>query len=360
MLFIFFFLQISFSILITSFLNFFFNHYQKNSPPRRILIIGSGKNLINYIKGLLESKTTPAAIIGVLIVGKKQEKENIKKTLTQNGIEALEEPKDWTNFLSNLNCEEAVLALPSGSELYLSRYLKHFVNQVSDIKIIPDLLELTKFQCGVEYAGTNPCISIHKNPLESNGFLLKRACDLAGALLAGAIFLIPSLLIAFFIKLTSKGPIIFIQERVGLDGRSFNMFKFRTMTVSAPSDSDQKWTTKSDSRCTSLGKILRKTSLDELPQIINVLMGQMSLVGPRPERPHFVKKFRQHIPKYMLRHQVKAGITGWAQINGLRGDTNIKKRIELDLHYIQNWSFTFDLKILVKTIYKGFYNPNAY
>jgi exopolysaccharide biosynthesis polyprenyl glycosylphosphotransferase len=174
------------------------------------------------------------------------------------------------------------------------------------------------------------------------------------------LFALPAFLIALVIKLTSKGPVLFIQERIGLDGRPFHILKFRTMKEAKKSESDKIWTTKQDARCTWVGKILRKTSLDEIPQFINVLTGDMSLVGPRPERPHFVHEFRQHIPQYMLRHRVKAGITGWAQINGYRGDTDIKKRIEHDLHYIQNWSLSFDFKILIKTLYVGFYNRNAY
>lgn len=349
-----------FSIITTVLLNYFLNQYQKKYPPRRILIVGSGNNLISYIRETLESKTTPAVIIGVVLIGKKQTRESTRKNLLKNKLGVLEPPKDWTHFLSNINCEEVILSLPHDSVTYLHRYLNHLIDQVSDIKIIPDLLELTKFQCGIEYTGKNPTISIHKNPLKDHGLLIKRMFDVLGALIAGIIFLIPSLIIALIIKLTSKGDIIFFQERVGLDGRPFKMLKFRTMTVSRTEESNQIWTKKKDARCTLIGSLLRKTSLDEIPQIINVLMGQMSLIGPRPERPHFVKKFRQHIPRYMLRHQVKAGMTGWAQINGLRGDTNIKKRIEFDLHYIQNWSLTFDLKIILKTIYKGFYNTNAY
>ena len=345
-------------LLITSFLNFFFNHYLKNYPPRRILAIGSGNNLIFYLKGLLESKTSPSTFIGVILTDK--ENQSTRKALEESQIPILETPKDWPIFLSKIGCEEVVLSFPNSSENLLQSYLKQLINQVSDIKIIPDILELTKFECGIEYAGQFPCLSVHKSPLESHGALVKRACDLFGSFIACLIFFLPCALIALLIKLTSKGPIIFKQERIGLDGRPFNMFKFRTMTVSSTAISDQKWTTKEDIRCTPIGRFLRKLSLDELPQILNVLMGQMSLVGPRPERPHFVNEFRQHIPQYMLRHQVKSGITGWAQINGLRGDTDIAKRIELDLHYIQNWSFTFDLKILIKTLYKGFYNSNAY
>lgn len=357
---LFFSLHFIFSVLITSFLNFFFNHYRKNFPPRKILAIGSGENLLFYLKGLLESKTIPSRIMGIVLVDNGVENNPLQESLKKMGIPLLQDPENWTQFLSENPCEEVVISLPQKSSLKLPHYLNQLVNQISDIKVIPDTLALTKYDCGIEYVGKYPCLSIHKSPLESHGALVKRACDLIGSLVACVLFFLPSLVIILLIKLSSKGPIIFKQERIGLDGRPFQMLKFRTMKVSTQSESDKNWTTKEDSRCTGVGKILRRTSLDELPQIFNVLMGQMSLVGPRPERPHFVNQFRQHIPKYMLRHQVKSGITGWAQINGYRGDTDIAKRIELDLHYIQNWSFTFDLKILIKTLYKGFYNSNAY
>ena len=164
---------------------------------------------------------------------------------------------------------------------------------------------------------------------------------------------------ALLIKLTSKGPIFFDQERMGLDGKMFKMIKFRTMKTNDQC-ANTEWSNRNNSRKTFIGSWLRKTSLDELPQLINVMKGEMSLVGPRPERPVFVNKFRKSIPQYMLRHKVKSGITGWAQINGWRGDTSISKRVEFDLHYIQNWSLFFDIKIVFLTIFKGFINKNAY
>jgi lipopolysaccharide/colanic/teichoic acid biosynthesis glycosyltransferase len=160
--------------------------------------------------------------------------------------------------------------------------------------------------------------------------------------------------------MTSKGPILFAQERMGLDGRTFQMLKFRSMHVDAERTSGATWATANDTRRTSFGALLRRTSLDELPQLWNVMRGDMSLVGPRPERPVFVNQFRTSIPHYMLRHKVKAGITGWAQVNGWRGDTCLANRLECDLFYIRNWSFTLDLKILTMTIWKGFIHKNAY
>ena len=162
------------------------------------------------------------------------------------------------------------------------------------------------------------------------------------------------------VKATSKGPLIFKQERVGLHNKSFQMYKFRSMEVQDDAEEKKGWTTKNDPRVTKVGRILRSTSIDELPQFFNVLKGDMSLIGPRPERPLFVEKFKEEIPRYMIKHQVRPGITGWAQVNGYRGDTSIKKRIEYDLYYIENWSMAFDFKILFLTFFKGFINKNAY
>ena len=168
------------------------------------------------------------------------------------------------------------------------------------------------------------------------------------------------LITALLIKLTSPGPLIFKQERVGLHNRTFQMYKFRSMQVQPASTESRAWTTQNDPRVTGIGRFIRQTSIDELPQLINILKGDMSLVGPRPERPYFVEKFREEIPRYMIKHQVRPGMTGWAQINGYRGNTSIKRRIDYDLYYIENWTLGFDLKILFLTIFKGFINKNAY
>jgi len=188
----------------------------------------------------------------------------------------------------------------------------------------------------------------------------KRVFDVAFSLSVIVIALPIMITIALAIRLTSPGPLLFVQERVGLNGRTFKMYKFRTMSVSSLTESDSRWTTASDPRRTGLGALLRKTSLDELPQFFNVLQGNMSVVGPRPERPFFVKQFVQDVAHYHSRHQLKVGITGWAQVNGLRGDTSISHRIECDLYYLQNWSFMFDVRIILLTLWTGVFGSNAY
>jgi exopolysaccharide biosynthesis polyprenyl glycosylphosphotransferase len=206
-----------------------------------------------------------------------------------------------------------------------------------------------------------PVINIRYVPLSNSmNRLAKRCVDIFGSLV-GIILLSPLMfIIAFLIKVTDNGPILYKQERVGLNGKTFNMYKFRSMRVQTESEEKKGWTTKDDPRVTSIGKIIRKTSIDELPQLFNILIGQMSIVGPRPERPQFVEKFKEQIPRYMVKHQVRPGLTGWAQINGYRGDTSIRKRIDYDLYYIENWSMMFDIKIIIGTIRYGIVNKNAY
>jgi exopolysaccharide biosynthesis polyprenyl glycosylphosphotransferase len=184
--------------------------------------------------------------------------------------------------------------------------------------------------------------------------------DILGASLALLLFSPVMVVTAFMVKLTSQGPVLYAQERVGLHNRTFWMYKFRSMEVQETQEECGKWTRPGDPRVTSIGKFIRKTSIDELPQLYNVLKGNMSLVGPRPERPQYVEKFKEEIPRYMVKHQVRPGMTGWAQVNGYRGDTSIRKRIECDLYYIENWTVGLDIKILHLTFFKGFINRNAY
>lgn len=206
-----------------------------------------------------------------------------------------------------------------------------------------------------------PVINIRQVPLTNtfNNFI-KRTVDLFGAVAAIILFSPVMIVTAGLIKLTSPGPLIFKQERVGRHNKTFYMYKFRSMEVQKEQDEQKAWTVKNDPRVTGIGKFIRKTSIDELPQLFNVLKGEMSLVGPRPERPQFVEKFREEIPRYMIKHQVRPGMTGWAQVNGYRGDTSIRKRIEYDLYYIENWTMGLDIKILILTIFRGFVNKNAY
>ena len=228
-------------------------------------------------------------------------------------------------------------------------------------KFIPDYNSLIPNRPYTEDLNGLPVINIRYIPL-TNTFnaIAKRLVDIVGSLL-GIIILSPVLLVvSIIIKCTSEGPVIFKQERIGLHNKPFNMYKFRTMYVQNTEEEIQAWTTKDDPRVTGVGRFFRKTSIDELPQLFNILKGDMSIVGPRPERPQFVEKFKEEIPRYMIKHQVRPGLTGWAQINGFRGDTSIYKRIDYDIYYIENWSMLFDIKIMFLTVFRGFINENAY
>ncbi len=228
-------------------------------------------------------------------------------------------------------------------------------------KFIPDYNSLIPSRPYTEDLMGLPVINIRYVPLTNTGNILAKRCmDIVGSIL-GIIVTSPVLILcAILIRATSPGPVIFKQERVGLHNRPFYMYKFRSMELQKASEEKKAWTVKNDPRVTKIGKIIRKTSIDELPQLFNILRGDMSLVGPRPERPHFVEKFKEEFPRYMVKHQVRPGLTGWAQVNGYRGDTSIKRRVEYDLYYIENWTLGFDIKILFLTFFTGFINKNAY
>lgn len=228
-------------------------------------------------------------------------------------------------------------------------------------KFIPDYNSVIPSRPYTEDLSGLPVINIRRVPLTNTmNWVIKRIVDIIGALFALIIFSPVMLISAIVIKCSGGGPVIFKQERVGLHNKTFKMYKFRTMAEQKPQEESKAWTVKNDPRVTKFGRFLRKTSLDEIPQFYNILRGDMSLVGPRPERPVFVEKFKEEIPRYMIKHQVRPGLTGWAQVNGYRGDTSIRKRIDCDIYYIENWSFGFDIKILFLTVFKGFINKNAY
>jgi len=228
-------------------------------------------------------------------------------------------------------------------------------------QIVPDYYKYIPARPYVEELDGLPVINIRHVPLDNIvNKAVKRTIDIAGSLFALLLFSPVMLVVALLVKFTSPGPLIYRQERVGVNRRPFNMFKFRSMYMQPRAQDKAHWTVKGDSRVTLVGSFIRRTSIDELPQLVNVLRGEMSLVGPRPERPYFVEIFKEEIPKYMVKHQVRHGITGWAQVNGWRGDTSIKKRIEHDIYYIENWSLWFDFRIMVLTVLKGFINKNAY
>jgi exopolysaccharide biosynthesis polyprenyl glycosylphosphotransferase len=229
-----------------------------------------------------------------------------------------------------------------------------------DVKVVPDLLQFIALRAGLEDLEGVPIININDVPLQGFNAIVKRGIDIAlGGVFMGLLTL-PFSLIALTIRLTSPGPVFYRQERMGLDGKAFTVFKFRSMYHDAERDTGPIWARDDDPRCTPIGRLLRRLDLDELPQLWNVLTGDMSLVGPRPERPFFVDQFKHRIPQYMLRHKVKSGITGWAQVNGWRGNTSLEKRIEYDLYYIENWSVSLDLKIMWLTLVRGVFQRTAY
>jgi Undecaprenyl-phosphate glucose phosphotransferase len=263
-------------------------------------------------------------------------------------------------ILKKYKPDQLLIALPRHQYADLDRILSLIREETIDIQLVPDIHEYVTLGCEIEDFEGLPIVNINDCPLSGWNVFLKRLTDILISS-AALIFLFPLLfLIALAIKLTSKGPIFFTQERMGLDGRTFKMLKFRSMQVDAESGTGAVWARPNDIRRTPFGGLLRGMSIDELPQLWNVFRGDMSLVGPRPERPVFVYQFRKEIPNYMLRHKVKSGITGWAQINGWRGNTSLDRRIECDLYYIRNWSYYLDLKIILLTFLKGFVNKNAY
>lgn len=255
--------------------------------------------------------------------------------------------------------DQVILALPLEEQPQMRELMEVLAQRTVDVKVVPDLFSYVTLRGGLEEFGGLPIISLQGDPMEGWNRVAKRAFDMLVSSLAMLVLAPVMLVLAAAVKLTSRGPIFYSQERMGIDGQLFHMFKFRTMRADAEKEG-ARFATEGDPRRTPIGAFLRKTSLDELPQFWNVFVGDMSLVGPRPERPVFIQEFKKQIPRYHLRHMVKSGITGWAQVNGLRGNTSIKDRIDYDLYYIENWSLLFDLKILLRTALGGFLSKNAY
>jgi Undecaprenyl-phosphate glucose phosphotransferase len=277
-----------------------------------------------------------------------------------DGIKVVGVYQDVSKVIKKYSIDQLYIALPLHAHDRMEKILENLDEETVDIKVVPDLLKFMNLQAGVEELDGLPVVSLTESPLYGWNIVIKRTSDIVLSALAIIVSCPLLILIAIVIKLESRGPIIFRQERAGMDGKGFEMFKFRSMHVDAEKKTGPVWASMEDDRRTGLGTFLRKTSFDELPQLFNVLLGDMSLVGPRPERPVFVADFKKSIPQYMLRLKVKAGLTGWAQVNGWRGNTSLDKRIEYDLYYIKNWSLLFDIKIILLTFWKGFVNPHAY
>jgi len=268
---------------------------------------------------------------------------------------------DLENILENVLIDEVIIALPLNAHDKYGEIIDTCDKAGVKALIIPDYFDVLPARPYFDHFAGIPLINVRDVPLdEMRNRLLKRIFDIVFSLSVLIVTAPLMLIIAIGVKLTSPGPVIFKQERLGRHRRPFMMYKFRTMHVMKPEESDTGWTVEDDPRTTRFGSLLRRTSLDELPQFWNVLKGDMSVVGPRPERPYYTEIFKEEIPRYMVKHHIRPGITGWAQSNGLRGDTSIEQRIQHDLFYIENWTFALDIKIIIMTIFRGFINKNAY
>ncbi|MFQ5645771.1 MAG: undecaprenyl-phosphate glucose phosphotransferase [bacterium] len=328
---------------------------KKGYNQRAMLIIGAGET-----GGAVNQKIRDLPGMGYRVIGYLDDNPKLAgREIGESRV--IGSLADLKKLISESNIDEIVITLPLSAHEKIVEVIRLAKKEGVRLQIVPDLFEVITHQASIDDLDGIPLIGLSSSPLERlENRYLKRGEDIVISLISLVIFGPIMLMAAALVKLSSRGPVLFRQERVGLDHRPFNVLKFRTMKVDAEATTGPVWASKDDDRCTTLGAYLRKTSLDELPQLFNVLKGDMSLVGPRPERPHFVNQFKEEIEDYMQRHHVKTGITGWAQVNGWRGNTSIRKRIEYDNYYIQNWSPALDIKILWLTIWKGFRNKHAY
>lgn len=299
----------------------------------------------------------------ILMIGESQMAEQYMDRLRENpkwGYQVFAHLKDeekLERILEGNELDEVVIALRAEDYGKLERIVDVCEKAGVHTKMIPDFGNVISTRPYIEDVQGIPVIHVRRVPLNiMRNRVAKRAVDLIGATVAIILFSPVMLLTVLVVALTEEGSVIYRQERVGLHNQVFYMYKFRSMIMQDEEKEKAEWSTRNDPRITPVGKLIRRTSIDELPQLFNVLKGEMSLVGPRPERPQFMQKFRDEIPRYMVKHQVRPGMTGWAQINGYRGDTSIEKRIEYDLYYIENWTMVFDMKILILTIFKGFFD----
>jgi Undecaprenyl-phosphate glucose phosphotransferase len=323
---------------------------RKGFNQRHILVAGAGE-----LGQLFLHKVKQNPEIGLRIIGFIDDDPEKQWTVI-DGVSVLGTLDEVPELIRKHGIEQVYTALPLSAHRRIYHLLSQIQNECVDIKLIPDILQYITLRAGFENMDGIPIINLTETPLSGYNIVLKRSVDLLLASLFLVIFLPFMGLIALLIKLTSTGPIFYRQKRMGMDLKSFDIYKFRSMHVTPDGENGTGWTVEDDPRITKLGRILRKTNIDELPQLINVLRGNMSLVGPRPEQPAFVEEFRARYPRYMVRHKVKSGMTGWAQVNGYRGDTSIKKRLEYDMYYIENWSLTLDLHILIRTIFRPYKN----
>ena len=327
---------------------------EKGLNQKQMICVGYSRAAEEYIDRVQANPQWGYVIQGIL-------DDNTPAGTEYKGIKILGRIENLNVILPENQMDEIAITLGLSEYYRLEEIVALCEKSGVHTKFIPDYNKIIPTKPYTEDILGLPVINIRYVPLNNTfNALIKRTMDIVGSIV-GIIVTSPlMLLMCLIIKLTSPGPLIYKQERVGLHNQTFWMYKFRSMEVQPESEEKKAWTVKNDPRVTPVGKFMRHTSIDELPQLFNILKGNMSLVGPRPERPFFVEKFREEIPRYMVKHQVRPGLTGWAQVNGYRGDTSIRKRIECDLYYIENWSIGFDIKIIFLTFFKGFINKNAY
>lgn len=326
---------------------------KKGYNLKHILLVGYSRAAESFIDNVKRSPEWGYAIHGIV-------DDNKPIGYTYKDVPVITTSDGLPELLAKNKLDEIVVTLSLDEYAKLEHIVGICEKSGVHTKFVPDYNRIIPTKPYTEDMNGIPVINIRHVPL--NNFVnktIKRAVDIVGSLCGLIVFAIPMLIVAIIIKTTSKGPLIFSQVRVGLHNREFKMYKFRSMREQTAESEKKAWTVRDDPRVTPIGKFIRKTSIDELPQLFNVLKGDMSLIGPRPERPYWVEQFKEEIPRYMIKHQVRPGMSGWAQVNGYRGDTSIEKRIEHDLYYIENWTLGLDIKILFLTIFHGFVNKNA-
>lgn len=321
---------------------------------KRILIAGSGD-----LGRLVADKILEHRELGYQIVGFVDDRAS-GDHLGYRGLPLLGTLDEAADITVREGVDHLYVALPPEQHMRMLELLDSTSREIVDVKVVPDLLQVIALRARLEDLDGVPVININDVPLQGFNAFIKRFIDVVLSATALIGLALPLAIVAALVKFTSRGPIFYRQERMGLDGKSFSIVKFRSMFQDAERHTGPVWAVAGDDRVTPLGRFMRHSNVDELPQLWNVLRGDMSLVGPRPERPHFVEQFKHKIPQYMLRHKVKAGLTGWAQVNGWRGNTPLEKRIEYDLYYIENWSVRLDLKIMWLTLLRGFFHKHAY
>jgi len=321
---------------------------------RYVLVVGAGKLGQQVVERIHRNPWTGFSVVGYV----DDNPERQGKTFLDAPV--LGTAEDLSRIIREKCVDQVFVALPFSETHKLKHVTDLLATETVDLRVVPDLTGLVSLNTQITNFDGLPVVSIRESPLHGWNAVVKRVFDVVVSVVAIVILAIPMAVIALLVKLSSRGPAFYAQERMGLDGRLFHMSKFRTMRTDAEKQTGAVWAQRDDPRRTRLGTFLRKTSLDEVPQFFNVLVGHMSIVGPRPERPVFIEQFKESVPRYMLRHKMKAGITGWAQVNGWRGNTSLEKRIQYDLYYIENWSLWLDIRIIFLTVFSRKTYQDAY